>query len=78
VGCRSRLLSRGRVRSRSVIVGVRNDEMNGTVSQPMLHSNRQSPGQTLLAATPSRGVEWSPRIPRLEDELGRIHTGDPT
>jgi hypothetical protein len=34
VGCSSRLLSLGRVRSRVVIVGVRNDEMNGTKSQP--------------------------------------------
>jgi hypothetical protein len=49
VGCRSRFLSRGRISVRVLIVGVRNDEMNGTksqpVSQPTLYSNPRSRGQ---------------------------------
>jgi hypothetical protein len=45
VGCRNRLFSVGRVRSKVVIVGARNNEMDGTKSQPMLHPTARSRGQ---------------------------------
>ena len=45
VGCKNRLLSNGKDRSRSVMVGVRTDEMNGAASQPISHSNERSLGQ---------------------------------
>ena len=84
VGCRSRLLLRGKERSRLAIVGVRNDEINGTISQSMEHSNEQTLGQNpplcdsiqkiWMVSADIQAGKGSEKIPSRERDAGTLST----